>query len=114
MRNWPLFYARISIRSLMFGLFKKDSKQDTTIELLKQMKSIMESLKLDQDHRFSEVKAHLSLLEQNIRDLEGRLLSKELKDRQQFGQIHYKLHEVKPTETSDDNGESLKKNKLKN
>lgn len=47
------------------------------------------------DLRFHEVKAQLKEVELAVEQLEVKLLTKDLKDKQAYGLLHYKLHEAK-------------------
>lgn len=47
------------------------------------------------DLKFHELKAQIKEVELAVEQLEVKLLTKDLKDKQAYGLLHYKLHEVK-------------------
>jgi len=54
------------------------------------------------DFRFKELSAQLKEVELGLAQLETKLLTKDLKDKQAYGILHYKLHEVKNEKLSDE------------
>lgn len=77
-----------------FGHRNKDT-HDISQTVLSGMRDIVADLKLQIDHRFHEVSGQIKNLEEQIIGLETKLLTKDLKDKQQYGLLHYKLHEAK-------------------
>jgi hypothetical protein len=83
----------------MLTLFKKkhNPTQDTTIilESIDQLRSVflseIQTLKLD----IQDIKLNMDLLEK-------RFNFKDLKDKQQWGHLQYKLNEVKPNQSEQD------------
>ena len=47
------------------------------------------------NNQFKEVKSHIRQLDTNIEIIDKKLSKKEFADKQQYGQLHYKLNEVK-------------------
>lgn len=47
------------------------------------------------DMRFKEVSSQIKEIELGLAQLETKLLTKDLKDKQAYGLLHYKLHESK-------------------
>jgi hypothetical protein len=74
--------------------WRKKKTEQNTKEILK----AIQELRLDVNARFQEVKAMIQDNSLNIKDLDNKLFSKDLKDKQMYGMLHYKLHEVKPKE----------------
>jgi hypothetical protein len=72
----------------MLELFrsKKSAPKEEVAELLAQMLQKI-------DLRFNELSAQVRDLELGLQQMETRLLTKDLKDKQQYGILHYKLHE---------------------
>lgn len=74
----------------MLRIFKSPNKS-----FLSEMKSHFEELHLKMDHRFNEVSAKIHEIEQQMKEMERKLLKKDLVDKQNYGHLHYKLHEMK-------------------
>ena len=47
------------------------------------------------NHRFNEVQSQIRQLDTNIEIIDQKLSKKDFADKQQYGQLHYKLNEVK-------------------
>ena len=60
------------------------------------------------DLRFKEMSAQMRELELGITQLETKLLTKDLKDKQAYGLLHYKLHESKSPKLDDEISELQK------
>lgn len=71
------------------NLFKKNA-QEVSNELL----PLFNELKLQQSETLNILRAEINELRSGILSLESKLFKKDLVDKQQFGQIHYKLHEL--------------------
>ncbi|MFL5783195.1 MAG: hypothetical protein ACJ76H_01215 [Bacteriovoracaceae bacterium] len=71
---------------------KNDSE---TVNLLRELHQKM-------DFRFSEISAQIKELELGLNQMETRLLTKDLKDKQAYGLLHYKLHEVKSNKLNEE------------
>lgn len=78
----------------MLNLFKskkplnpsEERDRSETVELLETMMARM-------DLRFNELSSQVQDLKLGLQEMEVRLLTKDLKDKQQYGILHYKLHE---------------------
>lgn len=75
--------------------WKKRKKDSETVALIRELHQKM-------DFRFTELSAQLKELELGLSQMETRLLTKDLKDKQAYGLLHYKLHEVKSTKLEDE------------
>ena len=71
-------------------LFGKKKKEDGDAIL-----AAINSLHQQMDLRFKEVSAQIKEVELGLAQLETKLLTKDLKDKQAYGLLHYKLHEAK-------------------
>lgn len=71
----------------MFSWLRR-KKNDDPAELIRDLHRTMEL-------RFTELSAQVKELELGLSQMETRLLTKDLKDKQAYGMLHYKLHEVK-------------------
>jgi DNA-binding HxlR family transcriptional regulator len=54
------------------------------------------------DLRFKELSAQVREVELGLAQMETKLLTKDLKDKQAYGLLHYKLHETKHTTLADE------------
>lgn len=90
----------------MFGLFKNkkhsDIAKETSDLVIKETEKLVQGLRLDFQHRFEELKAEVRDLNAGLKHLENQLLVKDLRDKQQYGHLHYKIHEVKNTSIEKD------------
>lgn len=79
----------------MLDLFKprKSSLSASQQELLQQTRELMGEMLGRVDLRFNELSAQVRELQLGIQELETKLLTKDLRDKQQMGALHYKLHE---------------------
>ncbi len=78
----------------MFTWFRK--KRDTETSIL------IRELGQKMDFRFNEISAQIKELEHGLEQMETRLLTKDLKDKQAYGLLHYKLHEVKSSKITEE------------
>lgn len=79
-------------------LFKKKQRpEDEAIvkAVVTQTAALINDLHHQIDLRFKEVSAQVKELELGLAQLETKLLTKDLKDKQAYGLLHYKLHEAK-------------------
>ncbi len=81
----------------MMKLFKKKKVHEDVIvkAVVDQTAALLTDLQKRMDFRFNELSAQVKELELEISQLETKLLTKDLKDKQAYGLLHYKLHEVK-------------------
>lgn len=70
----------------MLSWFRR--KEDDTAALIRDLHQKM-------DFRFNEISSQIRELELGLEQMETRLLTKDLKDKQAYGLLHYKLHEAK-------------------
>lgn len=93
----------------MLNLFRK--KQEP------QVAALLDDLRKHIDFRFNELSAQVKEVELGLAQMESKLLTKDLKDKQAYGLLHYKLHEAKHTkldaEIADLEEQISFKNKLK-
>lgn len=57
--------------------------------------TLIRDLHQKMDFRFNEISSQIRELELGLVQMETRLLTKDLKDKQAYGLLHYKLHEAK-------------------
>ncbi len=79
----------------MLDLFRsrKTPLSTSQQEQLKQIETILGDMLGKIDLRFNELSAQIREVELGLEQLEVKLLTKDLRDKQQLGAIHYKLHE---------------------
>ena len=78
----------------MLSWFRKKSDSETV--------TLLRDLHQKMDFRFSEITAQIRELELGLNQMETRLLTKDLKDKQAYGLLHYKLHESKSSKLTDE------------
>jgi hypothetical protein len=90
----------------MFGHFfsKKRKIEDEVIvsAIVTQTSALINDLHHQMDLRFKELSAQVREIELGLVQLETKLLTKDLKDKQAYGLLHYKLHEAKNQKLSDE------------
>jgi hypothetical protein len=89
----------------MFGLFSKKRRvEDEAIVLavVSQTSALINDLHQQIDFRFKELSAQVKEVELGLAQMETKLLTKDLKDKQAYGLLHYKLHEAKNTKLGDE------------
>ena len=79
------------------GLFSKRSKNEDQMvnAIIAQTSEMLSQLHNQMDLRFKELSSQIKDLELSLVHMETKLLTKDLKDKQAYGLLHYKLHEVK-------------------
>ena len=106
----------------MFERFfsKKRPTQDDVIitAVVTQTSALINDLYQKIDFRFKELTAQVKEVELSLAQMETKLLTKDLKDKQAYGLLHYKLHEAKNAKLDDEIKDleealNLKKNLLK-
>jgi len=86
----------------LFGK-KKKTQDDAIVEaIVGQTSALINNLHHQMDLRFKEVSAQIKEVELGLAQLETKLLTKDLKDKQAYGMLHYKLHEVKNHKLEDE------------
>jgi DNA-binding HxlR family transcriptional regulator len=90
----------------MFSRFfaRKKKYQDEVIvqAVVTQTAALIHHLNDQIDLRFKELSAQVKEIELGLAQMETKLLTKDLKDKQAYGLLHYKLHETKSNKLQDD------------
>ncbi len=102
-------------------IFGKKHKPDSEIivqAVVTQTEALITHLHQQMDLRFKEVTAQIKEVELGLAQMETKLLNKDLKDKQAFGHLHYKLHEAKNNKLDEEikeleNKLNVRKNPLK-
>lgn len=63
-------------------------------EIVKETDFVLESYSQDSKKEFNEIKEILAHLHDKVSNLENKLLSKELKDKSDYGHLQYKIGEL--------------------
>ncbi len=83
----------------MLSWFKKKLSSDEIQAIAQavtlETKESLQTIRLEMNQRFSELEIRLKNLDKNIEIMEKKILSKDLTDRQAYGQLHYQLEELK-------------------
>lgn len=79
----------------MLDLFKsrKTRLSPSQQEALNETAQLLQDMMNKIDLRFNELSGQIREVELGLKEMEVRLLTKDLKDKQQYGLLHYKLHE---------------------
>ena len=86
-------------------LFKRKHKPESDMIVtatVTQVAALITDLHQQMDLRFKEVSSQIKEVELGLAQMEVKLLSKDLKDKQAYGILHYKLHEAKNTKLGDE------------
>ncbi len=67
-----------------------------------QTAALISDLQRQIDLRFRELSSQIKEVELGLEQLETKLLTKDLKDKQAYGLLHYKLHEAKSSKLADE------------
>lgn len=89
----------------MFNLFRKKTRiEDDVIvsAVVTQTSALINDLHKQIDLRFKELSAQVKEIELGLQQMETKLLTKDLKDKQAYGLLHYKLHEAKNHKLNDE------------
>lgn len=83
---------------------KKRRVEDDVVvtAVVSQTSALINDLYKQIDFRFKELSAQVKEVELGLAQMETKLLTKDLKDKQAYGLLHYKLHEAKNTKLSDE------------
>lgn len=99
---------------------KKRRIEDEAIvhAVVSQTSALINDLHHKIDLRFKELSAQVKEVELGLAQMETKLLTKDLKDKQAYGLLHYKLHETKNNKLTEEINElevqlNAKKNPLK-
>jgi hypothetical protein len=90
---------------MLGNLFRKKSQGDNEVivnAVVSQTAALITDLQKQMELRFKELSAQVKEVELGLEQMEMKLLTKDLKDKQAYGLLHYKLHEVKNNKITDD------------
>lgn len=88
--------------SLLFGRKKKIENEVIVHAVVSQTAALINDLHQQIDLRFKELSAQVREVELGLAQMETKLLTKDLKDKQAYGLLHYKLHETKSNKLQDE------------
>lgn len=88
--------------SLLFGKKKKFEDDVIVNAVVSQTSALITNLHQQMDLRFKELSAQVREVELGLAQMETKLLTKDLKDKQAYGLLHYKLHETKSSKLQDE------------
>jgi hypothetical protein len=86
----------------LFGRKRKTEDDVIVTAVVTQTSALINDLHHQMDLRFKELSAQVKEVELGLAQMETKLLTKDLKDKQAYGLLHYKLHEAKNTKLSDE------------
>jgi hypothetical protein len=90
----------------MFSRFfsRKNKTPDEVIvqAVVTQTAALIHNLNDQMDLRFKELSAQVKEIELGLAQMETKLLTKDLKDKQAYGLLHYKLHEARNNKLQDE------------
>lgn len=97
---------------------KQRPKDEIVTAVVSQTSALINDLYHQIDFRFKELSAQVKEVELGLAQMETKLLTKDLKDKQAYGLLHYKLHEAKNNKLNDEIKDleealNIKKNILK-
>lgn len=98
---------------------KRPLKNDEIVTaVVSQTATLLNDLQHQIDLRFRELSAQVKEVELGLAQMETKLLTKDLRDKQAYGLLHYKLHEAKHSKLNEEIQElekalNLKKENLK-
>lgn len=78
-----------------FGKKRKIEDDAIVKAVVSETSSLIQNLHQQIDLRFKELSAQVKEVELGLAQMETKLLTKDLKDKQAYGLLHYKLHEAK-------------------
>lgn len=90
---------------MLFRLFSRKNKSSDEVivqAVVTQTAALIHHLNDQIDLRFKELSAQVRELELGLAQMETKLLTKDLKDKQAYGLLHYKLHEAKNNKLQDE------------
>ena len=88
--------------SRLFGKKQKVENDVIVNAVVSQTAALITDLHHQMDLRFKELSAQVKEVELGLAQMETKLLTKDLKDKQAYGLLHYKLHEAKHTTLADE------------
>jgi len=90
---------------MLFRLFSRKNKSSDEVivqAVVTQTAALIHNLNDKIDLRFKELSAQVREVELGLAQMETKLLTKDLKDKQAYGLLHYKLHEAKNNKLQDE------------
>lgn len=82
---------------------KRKTEDDVIVQaVVTQTAALINDLHHQMDLRFKELSAQVREVELGLAQMETKLLTKDLKDKQAYGLLHYKLHETKSSKLQDE------------
>jgi hypothetical protein len=87
---------------LLFGKKKKIENDVIVNAVVSQTAALINDLHQQIDLRFKELSSQVREIELGLAQMETKLLTKDLKDKQAYGLLHYKLHETKNNKLQDE------------
>ena len=82
---------------------KRKIEDDVIVKaVVSQTAALINDLHQQMDLRFKELSAQVREVELGLAQMEMKLLTKDLKDKQAYGLLHYKLHETKNSKLQDE------------
>lgn len=89
--------------SRLFGKKAKVIQDEIIVQaVVSQTAALINDLHHQMDLRFKELSAQVREVELGLAQMETKLLTKDLKDKQAYGLLHYKLHETKHNSLADE------------
>lgn len=86
----------------LFGKKRKIEDDVIVAAVVTQTSALINNLHQQIDLRFKELSAQVKEVELGLAQMETKLLTKDLKDKQAYGLLHYKLHEAKNSKLTDE------------
>ncbi|WPU65657.1 hypothetical protein [Peredibacter starrii] len=86
----------------LFGKKRKIKDDVIVTAVVTQTSALINNLHQQIDLRFKELSAQVKEVELGLAQMETKLLTKDLKDKQAYGLLHYKLHEAKNSKLNDE------------
>jgi hypothetical protein len=86
----------------LFGKKKKIENDVIVQAVVTQTAALINDLHQQIDLRFKELSSQVREIELGLAQMETKLLTKDLKDKQAYGLLHYKLHETKNNKLQDE------------
>ena len=88
--------------NFLFGRNRKIQDDVIVNAVVNQTAALIGDLHQQMDLRFKELSAQVKEIELGLAQMETKLLTKDLKDKQAYGLLHYKLHETKSVKLQDE------------
>ena len=86
----------------LFGKKKKIENDVIVNAVVSQTAALINDLHQQIDLRFKELSSQVREIELGLAQMETKLLTKDLKDKQAYGLLHYKLHETRNNKLQDE------------